>query len=241
MLLHSSLSRLIRANLKNGIRLDVEGILDSFIEVVGGDGTLVLPLFNFGFAEGKAFDMRTTPSKMGVMTEVARKRTSAVRTGHPIYSFAALGRKAGEFADVENYSGYGADSPFALLVRLDAKIAVLDLPDQNSMTMYHHAEEMENVDYRYHKTFTGPCTTLEGDTTDRSFGLFVRDIERGVLTDVHGMQERLWELGLYEGDRPREGMGLRTIRARSVYDATVDVIRSGRALGMLYRLETSPS
>ena len=60
----------------------------------------------------------------------------------------------------------------------------------------------------------------------------------GVVTAVNPMGERLWELGLYSGDRPGENSGLRVIEARSLYDATAEVIRSGRALGLLYSIET---
>jgi aminoglycoside 3-N-acetyltransferase len=67
--------------------------------------------------------------------------------------------------------------------------------------------------------------------------LFVRNLERGVRTWVDPAGEQLWQAGLYTGDRPQTGSGLRTIRANSMYDFVADLIRAGKAEGLLYRIE----
>ena len=240
LLLHSSLRRTTRALARAGVAVAdaAEIALDSILEALGPDGTLLLPLFNFGFTSGEPFDIRTTPSQMGALTEAGRLRAGAVRTGHPIYSFAVLGGQAGRFAGVENLSGYGPDSPFAMLRDLGGRIAVLDLADQHSMTFYHHVEEMKAAPWRYHKAFQGDYIGWDGVRTRRAFSLFVRDLERGVATDVDAMGELLWSRDLYQGDRPGEGTGLRLIDARALFDAVAEVIDEGRAEGLLYRLET---
>ena len=240
LLLHSSLRRTTRAVVRAGGQVSdaAEIVLDSILEALGPDGTLLLPLFNFDFTSGVAFDIRSTPSQMGALTEAGRLRSGAVRTGHPIYSFAAIGRQAERFRGVENFSGYGADSPFAMLRALGGRIGVLDLPDQHSMTFYHHVEEMRAAPWRYHKTFEGDYVGWDGVRAKRQFGLFVRDLERGVVTDVDAMGERLWASGLYRGDRPGEGSGLRLIDASALFTAVADVIDQGKAEGLLYRIET---
>jgi len=238
VLVHSSLSIIVRRYRNKGVQLDAGDVIRSFQKAVGSKGTLLFPLFNFAFAEGEPFNINTTPSMMGALTESARCHPEAVRTGHPIYSFAIIGFLKNAFNDVDNFSGYGADSPFAILRKLDGKIAVLDLPDQNSMTFYHHVEEMEQVPYRYHKIFKGFYTDGNGNQTEKSYGLFVRDLERGVLTHVNPMGELLWEEGLYSGCRPGKGCGLRVVSANSLYAATESVIRYGKALGMLYKIGT---
>ena len=118
-------------------------------------GTLIIPLFNFGFTKGETFDINSTPSKMGVLTEFFRKNYNIIRTGHPIYSFGVVGSKNNKFLDLDNYSGYGEDSPFGVLKDVKGKIAILDLDDQHSMTFYHYIEEINNVKYRYFKKFSG--------------------------------------------------------------------------------------
>ena len=62
--------------------------------------------------------MRNTKSQMGSLTEAARNHPNSVRTGHPIYSFCAIGKHASKFKMLDNVSGYGADSPFGILRNL---------------------------------------------------------------------------------------------------------------------------
>ena len=224
---------------RHGARPDPRLVIDSFLLALGARGTLLLPLFNFAFTRGVTFDIRSTPSEMGVLTEVGRGYEGVVRTGHPIYSFAALGHGRAAYSGVDNYSGYGPDSPFALLHQARGKVAVLDLPDQNSVTFYHYVEESLAADYRYHKRFTGGYTNADGVTEERTYGLFVRDLRRGVVTHVEPMGEILWRKRLYTGERPNVGFGLRVIEAVALYEETAAVIRSGRAEGVLYRIETA--
>jgi len=198
---------------------------------------LLLPLFNFDVASGVPFDSRSTPSQMGALTEAGRTRAEAVRTGHPIYSFAVLGNARERFWGLNNFSGYGADSPFAMLHKAGGKIAVLDLPDQNSMTFYHYVEEAMSVDYRFHKRFSGLYTDFDGNASDRTYGLFVRRIDQGVVTHVDPMSELLWAKGLYSGDRPGSGSGVRVIDSSRLYEEVAGVIAQGKARGLLYEVQ----
>ena len=239
LLLHSSIKRTLLSCRRAGRRVSPRDILDSLLAALGPDGTLLLPLFNFDFARGKPFDIRQTPSEMGALTEAGRAHPEAVRTGHPLYSFAVIGAQSARFRGVDNVSGYAQDSPFGILRDLNGTIAVLDLDDQNSMTFYHHVEEVKRVPYRYFKEFTGTYTGLDGIPAQRTYTLFVRDIDRGVVTDVNTAGEMIWERGLYRGDRPGTGSGLRTIRARAMFDFVASLIDTGRALGTLYCVKTT--
>jgi len=237
LLLHSRLSPTLRRLVALGARPSPDLVIRSFLDVLGRQGTLLLPLFNFDFTKGFPFHIRSTPSQMGVLTECGRTWPGVIRTGHPIYSFAVIGNKVDLFRGIKNFSGYGADSPFGMLRQIGGKIGILDLPDQNSMTFYHHVEESCNVSYRFHKTFTGLYTGEDDIERQENFGLFVRDVEAGVVTHVNPMGERLWSLGLYQGDRPNEGCGLRTISATALFEAVAEVIHAGKANGLLYKIQ----
>lgn len=231
-LIHSSLRRTLACLGGAG---DIDLVLDSFIEASSG-GTLLFPLFNFDFTKGVTFDIRSTPSHMGALTEAARLRPGAVRTGHPVYSFAALGAEAHRFEGLTNISGYGADSPFAILRQAGGRIGVLDLPDQHSMTFYHHVEEMLEAPWRYHKQFEADWVGFDGAARRRSFTIFVRDLEQGVKTRVDPMGERLWARGIWTGERPGVGAGLRTADADAVFKATAEAIRAGEGSELLYEI-----
>jgi aminoglycoside 3-N-acetyltransferase len=237
LLLHCSIRRTLLLARESGHDLSPSALLETFLQAIGTTGTLLLPLFNFDFTKGITFDIRSTPSQMGVLTEAGRNHPSAIRTGHPIYSFAVIGAKSNELRGLNNFSGYGEDSPFGFIHRNYGKIAILDLPEQNSMTFYHYVEEMLRVPYRYHKKFSGSYIDEQGRISEQSCGLFVRDIENGVKTYVNPMGNLLWKRGLYRGSLPCEGSGLRVIGAKDIFDATAEVIREGRAFGVLYNIE----
>ncbi len=237
LLLHTSIKRLFKRYREKGVTLKREDILESFLSAVGPTGTLLVPLFNFDFTKGGAFDIRNSPSHMGVLTELARQYPNSIRTSHPVYSFAAIGARAKEFEGVDNFSAYDNDSPFAILLRMNGRIASLDLSDQDSMTFYHHVEEMHKVDYRYLKEFTGSYTDMSGHTELKTYGMNVRDIDKGVITSGNPAGDLMWEAGLYSGNKPHEGCGLRTILAKDMYNFLSDIIKSGKAKNNLYRID----
>jgi aminoglycoside 3-N-acetyltransferase len=241
VLIHSSLKRTLAQSAERGEQLTAESVLESFIAAVGPTGTLLFPLFNFDFCQGKPFDIRQTPSQMGILTELARRHPDAIRTGHPIYSFAVIGKHAPLFRTVCNAHAYGADSPFQMLRDLNGKIGVLNLPGQHSMTFYHHVEEIKRVPYRYDKWFEGDYTGWDGATSRGRFTIYVRDLEQGVETHVEPTDNLLWEKGLYHGNRYDEGHGFRSILARDVFAEASHIIESGQAEGMLYRINRTDS
>lgn len=237
VLIHSNIIRTLAEYRRYNVQISHHDILNSFLDVLGSKGTLLLPLFNFDFIQGKTFDIRNTESHMGALTELARKFPGAVRTGHPIYSFAIIGHKSSEFAGVDNVSAFAENSPFGILKRLGGKIGCLDLEDQGSMTFYHHVEEMKRVDYRYFKSFCGDYIDATGETRRKKYDIYVRDIERGVITCVNPAAELMWKAGLYKGYRPRQGPGLRLINAQDMFDFVGHLIDSDKALGTLYSIE----
>lgn len=237
VMLHSRITRVYRRYRALGLRLDVDDLLQSFLRAVGPDGGLLVPAFRYDFADGVPFDMRTSPSSMGALSETARKASGRNRTGHPFYAFSCFGHRTDELQGRINCDAFGADSPFSLLHQTGGKVAILDLDDQHSVTFYHYVEQAMNVPYRFKKTFTGQHVDLDGVERTLGFEMLVRDLSAGVVTDVNPMGELLWERGLYHGSRPNEGNGLRTIAAIDLFDATAEIITQGRAPDMLYRIE----
>lgn len=230
VLVHSSLRRTIA----NSDNFFPGNILISFLQAIGSSGTLLLPTFNFGFTQGQPFDIRMTPSEMGALTNAALKL--GIRTGHPIYSFAVLGARKEEFKNLNNFSGYGQDSPFGWLHRNNGKIAILDLDENNSMTAYHYVEECLNVPYREHKTFTASYCDADDKWETRTYGLFVRKGAEGIRTQVNPMGEILWQRGLYRGSRPWVGDGLRVVTFADMFNATAEIILAGKSRGTLYEI-----
>ena len=210
--------------------------LDAIFRVIGDEGTLIAPTFNFDFCEGEPFDIRCTPSKMGIFTEYVRGHPHSRRVLHPIYSFSILGKLADELGSLRYKSSYGRDSIFGKLRELDGKIMIIGLSYNNSMTFFHHVEEMEGCDYRYFKEFTGKVTDEGGYSYEDTFLMLVRDLDRGIVTAVDPMGEVLEGEGVVAiGDIG--GTTVKLMKANDVYEITAQRMKESPRL--LYRIASS--
>jgi len=114
-------------------------------------------------------------------------------------------------------SSYEKDSVFGKLCELDGKIMVIGLSYNDSMTFFHHVEELEGVDYRYLKTFTGMVTDENGKTYEDSFQMLVRDIEQGVETMVDPMGNLAEERGVIKGRKIGQA-DVKLMKANDIYE-----------------------
>src|SRR5512132_202705 len=201
---------------------------------LGPDGTLIMPTFNCDFNKGAPWDVRTTPSKMGVLTEVVRVDPRARRVFHPFYSFAILGKHADILGSLRYKSSYERDSIFGKLRDLDGKIMVIGLSYTNSMTFFHHIEQMEGVDYRFLKQFTGEVTDENRNTYTDTFEMLVRDVDKGVMTMVDPMGELMEKAGVIKSAKIGES-DVKLMKATEVYEFTAREMK--RDPHLLYYIE----
>ncbi|MFJ8078720.1 aminoglycoside N(3)-acetyltransferase [Streptomyces sp. NPDC096176] len=144
--------------------LGARTLRDALLEVLGPDGTLVVPAFTAensdtssahlarvrgmtpeqaaAFrADMPAFDTATTPSQgMGRLAESVRTAEGARRSCHPQTSFAAVGRRAGELlADHPLECHLGERSPLGALYRAEAHVLMINVGFAKC-TAFHLAE-----------------------------------------------------------------------------------------------------
>ena len=233
---------------KEGDTLLVHSSYKSFGEVDGGpqtviraleaalglDGTLIMPTFNFDFNKGVPWDVRSTPSKMGILTELVRTDPRAKRVFHPFYSFAILGKHAEMLGGLRYKSSYERNSVFGKLCDLDGKIMVIGLSYTNSMTFFHHIEQMEGEVYRFLKQFTGEVTDENGNTYTDTFEMFVRDIDKGVVTEVDPMGELMEQAGIVKVRKIGEA-DVKLMKTNEVYEFTAREMK--RDPHLLYYIE----
>ena len=209
-------------------------VINALESVLGEDGTLVMPTFNFDFNKGTPWDVRSTPSKMGALTELVRNNPRAKRVFHPFYSFAILGKHAEMLGNLRYKSSYERNSVFGKLRDLDGKIMVIGLSYTNSMTFFHHIEQMEGVDYRFLKEFTGEVTDWDGTTKVDTFEMLVRDIDKGVITEVNPMGELMEKECIIKVGKIGEA-DVKLMKANDVYAFTAREMR--RDPHLLYYIE----
>jgi aminoglycoside 3-N-acetyltransferase len=213
LLVHSSYKSL------GGVDGGPQTVIKALETALGPEGTLIMPTFNLDFNKGVPWDVRTTPSKMGILTELVRLDPRAKRVFHPFYSFAVLGKHAEMLGSLRYKSAYERNSVFGKLRDLDGKIMIIGLSYTNSMTFFHHIEQMEGVDYRYLKQFTGQVTDENGNTYTDTFEMLVRDIDRGVVTEVNPMGELMEKAGIVQ-IRKIGDADVKLMKANDVYEFT---------------------
>jgi aminoglycoside 3-N-acetyltransferase len=147
LMVHSSFNNLLP--MYTGTALE---LLKALIEYCGPNRTLVMPAFNFGEegegARGKLqknprFDLRRTPSQMGLLTELFRRSKGVLQSRHPVYRVAALGPHAESLirGHEDAPSGMGKGTPFDYMAHHNARIIGIGKTFQ-VMTQTHHVESL---------------------------------------------------------------------------------------------------
>lgn len=168
--------------------------LDALKEATGPEGTIVTPAFNFAFAKGEPFDPAHTLSQgMGVFSEHVRTSRGAMRSTHPMQSVSAIGVHAQQITSTDTPSAFDPGSPFDQMVGLNFKLLLLGADIQAS-SMIHYSEQRNQVPYRYWKEFSGQVYIGE-KWEDRTYRMFVRDLDLDAQLDLSPIQRRLQAQG----------------------------------------------
>ncbi len=161
----------------------LDDTIDALIEVVGVDGTVVMPTFNWNYCKGEVFDPETTPSQVGVLTEVFRKRPGVRRNIIPPWcTFAAIGKSANDIVSIEGTSSFGDDSILQYLYDINAKYVMLGCTYNEGAVHIHWLEEKFEVPYRYMKQFKGKVR-LNGKLVENVSCMYARDLDKNALID----------------------------------------------------------
>jgi len=121
------------------------GLIAALRNVLGHDGTLVMPTMTDGET---VFDPRSTPTcDMGITAELFWRQPGVLRSGHPGGSFAAEGPLAEEICAPQPLSPpHGEDSPPGRVHALDGQVLLLGVT-HSECTMLHVAESIARVPY----------------------------------------------------------------------------------------------
>lgn len=139
LVIHSSLSSM--GNIAGGANTVIEALL----EVIGEEGTLVMPAFTF--PPDSVFDPKTTRSTVGLIATTFRKRSGVLRSLHPTHSVAASGPLARHFVDGHpNATALGVDSPLHRLALAGGQILLLGVR-HTSNAMIHVGEAVAQAPY----------------------------------------------------------------------------------------------
>ncbi len=122
-------------------------IVKIVLDIVGEEGSLSVPTFTKYLSKDwmlmdKDFNIRKTPSGMGIFSEMVRRDKNAVRSLHPTKSVATIGKIAHSILDEHHLDIYqfGKKSPFYKLLNYDVKIIGLGI--SMPLSMVHVVEDV---------------------------------------------------------------------------------------------------
>jgi aminoglycoside 3-N-acetyltransferase len=151
-------------------------VLTLLRNVIGPEGTMLFPTYpnhrisSYDYLlQGKAFDVRRTPSYAGLLTEFARKQPDAVRSLHPTKSVCAIGPLARELTSTHQNSRYPYDacSPFYKLTEHLGKIVGLGVWTSRLSFVYCVDDAMKDefpARVYHDRVFAVPCIDYDGKT-----------------------------------------------------------------------------
>lgn len=178
----------------------IEIYFSALQEVLGAEGTMVVPSFNFAFARGENYDPATMPAEgMGAFSEYIRQKSQAVRTTHPMQSFVVIGKKTSELVACDTPSAFDDGSAVDRMLDLDFKLLLLGADIQAS-AIFHYSEQRAEVPYRYWKDFTGRIKR-GGKWEQATYRMFVRDMDIDAQIVAYPIQGTLEEKGQWASEK----------------------------------------
>lgn len=148
--IHSSIDKL-------NIDFPVYNVLNILLEVVGDEGTLLFPSWHYsGRAEEylkksfNVFNVKKSPSYLGLLTEIARRHKKTERSLHPTNSIVAIGKNAKILLEDHHKDIYpqGIKSPFYKMISHKAKIIGLG-EKVVSLSFVHCVEDVMKGNFPY--------------------------------------------------------------------------------------------
>ncbi len=133
----------------NGFSGEAVDIIDCVLDVIGPTGHLFMVSMPYGGAardylnEGKIFNVRRTPSQMGLLSELFRRRSRVLRSANPMHPILAYGPRSEWVVEGHEDLAYscGENSPFEKMLALDTKAFLFDV-DLDVLTFAHYLEHI---------------------------------------------------------------------------------------------------
>ena len=163
-----------------GIR-DPELILRALLEVLGEEGTLLMPALSYLQEPAHIHDTNRTPTCVGFLPEYFRCRIGTLRSVHPTHSVCGVGAQVHAWLDdhIEDRTPCGPHSPFHKLLHSPGKILMLGCGLEPNTSM-HAVEEHAPPPYLFAAPMVYTITDANGRTFTKEYipHLFQNVIQR---------------------------------------------------------------
>ena len=123
----SNIIKILSKFKNNEINFDPNTLINSLKKIIGKEGTLLIPTFNWDFLKGKTFNYYDSPSQAGALGNIALKRKDFLRTFNPVYSYAVSGKDQKKICNIKHTNCFSLNSPFGYLLKNKAKNLFIDM------------------------------------------------------------------------------------------------------------------
>ncbi|WP_298825181.1 AAC(3) family N-acetyltransferase [uncultured Piscinibacter sp.] len=147
----------------HGFRGSIEELTDTFIDAVGPNGHLLMVSLPYRSSslqyleKLRQFDVRRTPSMMGLVSEFFRRRPEVLRSLHPTHPVLVRGPRAESFIEGHEHCIHpcGPGTPFERLAEADGMVAFLNV-EFGTFTFFHHLEHLVSAQLPF-PLYTANC------------------------------------------------------------------------------------
>jgi len=219
-----------------GFRGTIEDLTNVFLDAVGPDGNLLMVSLPYRsssldyLTRSKQFDVRNTPSMMGLVSEYFRRRTGVVRSLHPTHPVLVFGPKADWFVAEHPKCAFpcGPDTPFDRLAAVDGKAVFFNVPFA-VFTFFHYLEHRVSPDLPFslytEKPFVVPVIDALGRSSTVSTHVFSEEAIR--RRRFHVLEDEMRRRRLIR-ERRVGNSRLAAVKVRDAVDCVEEMRRRGQ-------------
>jgi aminoglycoside 3-N-acetyltransferase len=219
-----------------GFRGTIEQLTDVFIDAVGPEGNLLMVSLPYRtsslqyLSKLKTFDVRKTPSMMGLVSEYFRHRDDVLRSLHPTHPVLVHGARAEWFIAGHELCKYpcGPATPFEKLEQVDGKAVFFNVPFA-TFTFFHYLEHRVSPDMPFplytEQPFTVPVINRNGESATVTTFVFSQEAIRRRRFPV--LENELRRRRLIKESRVGNSR-VALIRVREAVECAQDMCRKGQ-------------
>jgi aminoglycoside 3-N-acetyltransferase len=191
------------------IENEVAGVYHAFRNVLGEEGTLIVPTFTWSFRRNETYNVRDSPpvNELGVFSNYVRQLPEALRSMDPLFSMAAIGPSAQVLMNRNSHNSFGKGSIYEKIFTENTLFVNLGITYSTGMSAFMHLEKLAGVDYRKDLRVEGLSVGYDGKSYDDWALHFARDEEKypTAYTKREPLGNRMEQLGI--SSRIRLGSG----------------------------------
>lgn len=221
---------------QHGFRGSVDQLADAFLEAVGPDGHLLMVSLPYRSStlqyldRLRRFDVRKTPSMMGLVSEHFRRRPEVLRSLHPTHPMLVQGPRAGWYVAGHEHcaAGCGAGTPFEKFAERDGLAVFFNVP-LDTFTFFHHLEHLVSPDLPF-ALYTQPprvVPVVDRDGRESTVSVHAYTPEAIRRRRFALLEAALRERGLV-AQRRIGNTRILALRARAAIACTEEMRRAGR-------------